>query len=285
LCRHFKQTRFFLFYLVLMEEKILNILLQKVLELDLAYLDTFTNRQNTTWGYLFYNEDQPSYYDANHAHIHEVPENPRDVIEEVIQFYQERNIIPRFYLYNLEKLTPFIKELDSYKFGFEELISPIQIWNKELNGHKRNDRVTIEKVKEENFQEALEIECSIKEFGGREVREKAFPEEFKHPAFTHYLLRYNGEACATACIFEHGNQARMESVATKEAYRGKGLIGELIYFLQAEVKKSGMEDLWVFPINEKIEKVYAKYGFTTAGKFITGHAFLGGRSIKEIQEG
>lgn len=260
-------------------------LFQRVLALEIAYLDTFTKRKNTSWGYLFYNEDQPTYYDANHAHTHDIPENPRAVIEEVIQFYRERNIIPRFYLYNLEKLVPFIKELDSYKFGFEELVSPVQIWNKEVHDQKRNELVSIEIVTEANFHEALEIECSIKEFGGREIREKAFPEEFKHPAFTHYLLRYDGEACATACIFEHGDQARMESVATKEEFRGKGLIGELIYFLQEEVKKSGKKDFWVFPINEKIEKVYAKYGFTTAGKFITGHAFLGGKSIKEIQEG
>jgi GNAT superfamily N-acetyltransferase len=75
----------------------------------------------------------------------------------------------------------------------------------------------------------------------------------------------------------------MESVATLEAYRGKGLIGELIYFLQSEVKNSGKVDLWVFPINEKIEKVYAKYGFYTAGKFTTGHAYLNGKGIKEIQ--
>ncbi|MFJ5714406.1 GNAT family N-acetyltransferase [Neobacillus sp. NPDC093127] len=260
-------------------------LLQKVLDLDIAYLDTFTKRLNTSWGNIFYNENQPTYYDANHAHLHEAPENPKAIIEEVIHFYNERNITPRFYLYNLENLSPFVKELDAYKFGFEELVSPIQIWNKEIKDHKRSDLVTIEKVTEENFNEALEIECSIKEFGGREVREKAFPEEFKHPAFTHYLLRYDGIACATACLFEHKDQVRMESVATIEEFRGKGLIGELIYFLQAEVKKSGKEDLWVFPINEKIEKVYAKYGFNTAGKFVTGHAFLGGKSIKEIQEG
>ncbi|ETI70800.1 GNAT family N-acetyltransferase [Neobacillus vireti] len=259
-------------------------LLQNFLDLDIAYLDTFTKRLNTSWGYIFYNENQPKYYDANHAHLHEAPENPKAVIEEVIHFYNEKNITPRFYLYNLEKLSLFVKELDAYKFGFEELVSPIQIWNKEIKDRKRSNLVTIEKVTEENFNEALEIECSIKEFGGREVREKAFAEEFKHPAFTHYLLRCDGIACATACLFEHRDQVRMESVATIEEFRGKGLIGELIYFLQAEVKKSGKEDLWVFPINEKIEKVYAKYGFNTAGKFVTGHAFLGGKSIKEIQE-
>ena len=144
-----------------MEENSLN-LFQKVLELDLAYLDTFTKRENTSWGYILHNEEQPTYYDANHAHIHEVPQNQRAVIEEVIQFYHEKNIIPRFYLYNLEKLDSFIKELDSYNFGFEELVSPIQIWNKEITKCKSNDLVTIEKVTGENFKEAIEIECSIK---------------------------------------------------------------------------------------------------------------------------
>lgn len=259
-------------------------LFQKILELDIAYLDTLTKRINRPWGYLFYNEAQPTYFDANHAHIHENPKNSKAVIEEVILFYKERNIIPRFYLYNLEKLSSFMKELASFKFGFEELISPIQIWNGEVHVQNKSEYISIERVTKENFNEALEIECSIKELGGREVREKALAEEFKHPAFSHYLLRYDGEACATACLFVHGGQVRMESVATKEQFRGRGLIGELIYFLQAEVKKAGKEDLWVFPINEKVEKVYAKYGFITVEKFITGHAFLGGSSIKEIQE-
>jgi predicted acetyltransferase len=75
----------------------------------------------------------------------------------------------------------------------------------------------------------------------------------------------------------------MESVATLEEYRGRGLIGELIHYIQKEVAKKGLENLWVFPINEKIEKVYQKYGFKTVAKLKIGHAFLGGRSIKEIQ--
>ncbi len=139
-------------------------------------------------------------------------------------------------------------------------------------------------VTDQNYTEALHIECSIKEFGGKEVRDKAFAKEFNHPNFEHYLLRYNDAACATACLFVDGNQARMESVATLDEYRGRGLIGELIHSIQVEVDKKGLENLWVFPINEKIEKVYQKYGFRTVEKLKMGHAFLGGKSITEIQE-
>ncbi len=257
----------------------------KAIELDIAYFDTFTKRTNTSWGYLFCNEDQPSYFDANHAHIHEAPSDPKAVIEEVVHFYSSKNITPRFYIYNTENQTKLIEELYSHNFKFEELVHPVQLWNRKLHARNKNNKITIEKVTEANFNEALDIECSIKEFGGKVVREKAFPEEFKHPSFTHYLLRYEGAACSTACIFETQDQARIETVATIEQFRGKGLIGELIYFLQEEVLKKGMENLWIFPIDEKIEMVYAKNGFDTVGKFKIGHAFLHGKSVQEIRKG
>jgi N-acetylglutamate synthase-like GNAT family acetyltransferase len=75
----------------------------------------------------------------------------------------------------------------------------------------------------------------------------------------------------------------MESVATLEEYRGKRLIGELIQFIQHEVKNRGIEQFWVFPINESVEKVYQRYGFQTITTLKTGHAYLGGKGIKEIQ--
>lgn len=258
-------------------------ILDKILELDKAYLDTFTNRVDTSWGAIFHNVDQPAYYDANHAHIVKIPDNPKAVIEEVLQFYNERNLPPRFYIYDFEKQETFIETVKNYQFQVESMVHPVQLWNQEIIDHTPNEKVTIEKVTADNFHEALEIECSIKELGGREVREKSLPEEFKHPAFTHYLLRYDGVACSTACLFEAGDQVRLESVATIEEYRGKGLIGELIYFLQKEVQKGDFENFWVFPINERVEKVYLRYGFKTVEKLITGHAFLYGKSIKELQ--
>ncbi|MDQ0219785.1 GNAT family N-acetyltransferase [Peribacillus cavernae] len=257
--------------------------LQDVLMLDFAYLETFTKRIETTWGSILCNESQPNYYDANHAHISDTCDHPQVVIDEVISYYQSRNIIPRFYIYNLEIQQNIISELKSKNFRYEELISPVQLWNNRVIEIVNNNRITIEKVTPENYQEALDIESSIKEFGGKETIEKVYKAQFNHHSFTHYLLRYDGIACSTACIFENGIQARLESVATMEEFRGKGLIGEVIQFIQKEVMNRGIKKLWVFPINESVEKVYQKYGFQTVGKLKNGHAFLGGKSIKEIR--
>jgi hypothetical protein len=48
--------------------------LQDIIKLEFAYLETFTTRINTNWGALFCNENQPTYYNANHAHIHKICE-------------------------------------------------------------------------------------------------------------------------------------------------------------------------------------------------------------------
>lgn len=257
--------------------------LKDVFSLDFAYLETFAKRIETSWGAIFYNESHPNYYDANHAHISDAIDNPKLIIDEVKTFYNSRKIIPRFYIYNLDAQQELVDKLKSNHFGFEELINPVQLWEQKVLEKENRKEISIELVTKKNYSEALNIECSITEFGGKAVREKAFEVEFNHPSFIHYLLRYNGIACATACIFINDNQARMESVATLEAYRGQGLIGELIHYIQSEVAKKELENLWVFPINEKIEKVYQKYGFKTVAKLKMGHAFLGGRSIKEIQ--
>jgi GNAT superfamily N-acetyltransferase len=257
--------------------------LEEILKLDFDYLTSFTQYEDRDWGIFFYNEEQPEYYDANHAHIHKMVDNPQTVIKEVLSFYQSRGLTPRLYLYNLEEQGELISQLKANHFGFEELISPVQLWDKKIIETSNLEEITIELVTLDNFSEALDIECSIMEFGGRSVREKAFHQEFHSPQFTYYLLRYRGNACATACLFTAGNLARVESVATLEEYRGKGLIGHLIRHIQREANKRKVENLWVFPINETIEKIYQKYGFHTLSKIKMGHAFLGGKSIKEIQ--
>lgn len=257
--------------------------LQDVLKLDFAYLETFTERIETKWGSIFFNEDHPDYYDANHAHLSDTCHDPQLIVDEVINFYRSRAIIPRFYIYNLENQQNIISELKKRDFMYEELMSPVQLWDNRVIEIVNSNSTTIERVTEENYQEALEIEGSIKEFGGMETIKNVYKEQFKHPSFTHYLLRYDGVACSTACVFEDGDQARLESVATIEAFRGKGLIGEIIQFIQREVMNRGIENLWVFPINESIEKVYSKYGFQTVDKLKVGHAFLGGKGIKEIR--
>lgn len=251
--------------------------------LDIAYVSSFANKIERSWGYLFYNENQPDYYDANHAHISAYEGDFEKIIKEVITFYEKKNIIPRFYLSNYEGQEGFVDSLKQKGFGFEEFESPIQLWKRKIN-IEPNSLVTFEKVTTKNMQEAINIECQIQELGGS-IREKAFKEEFSQDCYVHYLLRYNGIPCSTACVFLFEQDTRLESVATIEDYRGKGLIGQLIHHIQEDMIKKKVERFWVLPISERVEKVYKKSGFDTILTVKVGHAFMGGKSVTEIRNG
>ncbi|MYL39597.1 GNAT family N-acetyltransferase [Halobacillus litoralis] len=258
-------------------------LMKQIEELDFALLQSFSNKQDQPWGVLFWNQDQPEYYDANHAHLSDQPDDPEKVIYEVTSFYKAMNIIPRFYLYGFESKSSFIALLKEKGFQYEEFPQPIQLWNKKVIQLPCNKNVTIEKVDFKNYNDALWVECQINEFGGRVVREKALESEFNDNRYSHYLLKYKGIPCSTICLFVHANQGRVESVATIEEYRGKGLIGFLLQHVQSESQNLRLEKLWVHPISEQVEKVYSRYGFTTILTLQTGHAYLGRKGIREIQ--
>lgn len=258
-------------------------LLEQIEELDFELLQSFSQKQDQPWGVLFSNPDQPDYYDANHAYVNRPPDEPGHVISEVVSFYRSSGITPRFYLGNIESLTSFIETLKESGFQIEQFSQPIQLWNQQLAPIPVNEHIVIEKVTTLNYDEALSVECQIEEFGGKTVREKAFETEFNDPRYRHYVLKYDGIPCSSACLFVHGRQGRIESVATIEAYRGKGLIGALLEYIQKEAQTMQLKKLWVHPINERVEKVYARYGFKTILTLQTGHAFLDGKSIKEVQ--
>ncbi|USG64717.1 GNAT family N-acetyltransferase [Brevibacillus ruminantium] len=167
-------------------------------------------------------------------------------------------------------------------FQTELLPFPVQLWSGRMAAPVPREDIKIEPVTSANYEECLRIE-SIKEFGGREIREKAFAMEFAHPDFVHFLLRVNGEAACSLCLFWAGPYIRVENVATLSSFRGQGLIGHLLRHAQEEFLRLGGEQLWVCPINEKVEKVYNRYGFDTVGEMAFSHAFLGGKGILELR--
>ncbi|MBP1944039.1 GNAT superfamily N-acetyltransferase [Bacillus luteolus] len=259
--------------------------MQYVQEQSIAYKKTFSNMIEKEWGYLFYNEENPLHYDANHAHLNKSPVQPEVVYNQVLGFFRSRHLPPRYYIYNVEECEAIIEFLLAKGWQFETFKNAIQLWNGKLIELEEIPEIKIEVVDESNYPDALKVECAITEFGGKEVREKAFEFEYKSSAYEHFLLKYKGIPVATACLFIHGKHLQLESVATIKEYRGKGLINHLIFYIQKLTSAKDFENLWVYPINEQVEKIYSRHGFDTVGHYHFGHAFLEGKAIKAIHKG
>lgn len=260
-------------------------LLSIVEQTDVAYKRAFSNLAKRSWGYLFWNEENPGHYDANHAHVSNAVtdlQQAAEMADEIIPFFEEKGIHPRLYLYDAPNQQKLVEVLEQRGFRTEELPSPVQIWQGELAQVNEHSYVTIEPVTAANYEECLLVE-SVPEFGGKEVREKAFAQQFAHPDFQHFLLRVEGEPASSLCLLRADDVVRIENVATLPAFRGRGLIGHLIRHAQEQFIQSKSSELWVCPINERVEKVYSRYGFVTVGTIPFLHVFRGGKGVLEIR--
>jgi len=125
--------------------------MDEIEDLEIAYVASFAHKIEKPWGLLFWNEDNPGYYDANHAHIRCIPNNPKLVVEEVVMFYREKHITPRFYIYNIENQNELIVELKATGFNFEEFDDSLQLWDNVLGEKDIDNKIIIEQVNKNNF--------------------------------------------------------------------------------------------------------------------------------------
>ncbi|MGE8000855.1 GNAT family N-acetyltransferase [Lysinibacillus sp. NPDC093190] len=257
--------------------------IEHIMQLDMDYIKSFSEMETCNEGVLFYNKEMPTYYDANHAHIWKMIADPNMLLKKIKSFYQSKSLIPRLYLYNVEANQSCIEALEIHGFQYESFTDDVQLWNGEYAQLSHNPAIQIERVTA-NREEALAVEMNITTFGNPALIKKAFEQTYHCPHFTYYLLRLDGKACCTANIFVSGNQGRVESVATLESHRGRGLIGYILQHIQQESVKQGLEYLWILPINEQVAKVYDKSNFRSVGKIKSIHAYTEGKSIKQIRQ-
>lgn len=90
--------------------------LERIMQLDIEYVKSFSEVEVCREGILFYNQAIPSYYDANHAQIWRKIEQPDLFLQDIKDFYQSKSLIPRIYLYNLEENQLCIEALETHGF-------------------------------------------------------------------------------------------------------------------------------------------------------------------------
>ncbi|QOR66585.1 hypothetical protein IM538_22985 [Cytobacillus suaedae] len=100
--------------------------MQYVHEQSIAYKRTFSNMIEKEWGYIFYNEENPLHYDANHAHINQSPVQPEVVYNEVLEFFRSKHLPPRYYIYNSKECETFRDFLLNKGWQFEAFENAIQ---------------------------------------------------------------------------------------------------------------------------------------------------------------
>ncbi|MFC2035819.1 GNAT family N-acetyltransferase [Chloroflexota bacterium] len=71
--------------------------INKMLQSENTFYESFSSKIITDYGINYYNHLNPLSYDSNHAHILHISENPQQSIQDIVEFYQKRQLTPRIY--------------------------------------------------------------------------------------------------------------------------------------------------------------------------------------------
>lgn len=100
------------------------------------------------------------------------------------------------------------------------------------------------------------------------VEEQGVPYEIEHDAYdlsaTHILGEVDGEPFAAGRIRPVGKYAKLERVAIRKSYRGKGLGHKLTGFMLSVAKEQGFKKFKVHA-QSYLKDFYQKHGFVVVG--------------------
>ena len=223
------------------------------------------------YGLLFYNDVNKDSYDSNHAIIYkEKIDNIKNVLDDVVDFYKQKNIKPCIY--------QSINEEGYFDEIKNELIdSGFDYWNEEqkymLLAEKNiitpNPQIKVEKISKWDEQFAVEIFEKAKEPWEVDVAKKALLNDN-----TIFFVAYYND-CPVGMTYAHITNGvyRVDYLLVSKEYRNIGVGRTLIHSFVNYCHEREIETCYLWPDGKTAEKIYHEAGFkiikiTKAGRAI-----------------
>ena len=225
-----------------------------------AYLreqSIITNTFNKPWGYLFLNEDNPIFHQANHALITDETDIDR-TLEEIKSFYQSKGMEPHIYAFHDDdQLDRLRDKLIEHGYTIEN-DNEIEMMLEKPVIEKRTYRQTFARVTE------IDDDFILKNMS--EEERTYFPKAMKlliKDKNRHFIYGFiEGVSATSGIIVDYGfGISVLENVETKVTQRNKGYASELISFIVDYFLANMSGKLILAVENEQAKHIYEKYGF------------------------
>lgn len=231
--------------------------LQKVIDFEINLPTKFTDVVEKSYGKLFFNINNPSSHDSNHAVITDLNCNLDEVISDIESFYRRQGLTPRIYPAFLQGEEAILKPfLEKHGFIYNQYHNVYLFLNGESELIPNND-LKIKRLFEIN--DGI-IEIIRSEDKGdwvvnvlkRNIQAKNF----------HFLAgSVNGKEVAMASLNLTDDLSRLDDVITHKNYRGKGYCSALIHYLVNYQRHLSGNILYLYSAEPKAIKIYRKAGF------------------------
>ncbi|MFZ5825448.1 MAG: GNAT family N-acetyltransferase, partial [Bacillota bacterium] len=88
--------------------------------------------------------------------------------------------------------------------------------------------------------------------------------ELASPRYQYFIARVDGEPAACGALVDVGSPARLEYVATRPAFQGRGLALALVQTIQ----RAAIGPLFLLYTREVAGRLYQRAGFVSAGEVL-----------------
>jgi N-acetylglutamate synthase-like GNAT family acetyltransferase len=233
---------------------------QQRLQLQLAFLRLYTRVRERPWGLLLYNTENPNYYEANGARYIRT-DDADATIAEIISFYRTRRLTPRVIVDQATQPSNFRKRLEDHGFECAQSNFRIMIWEGEnLQSPPLPSGVEIRRATQNDVEPIVTIEAEDSPWSGTDWLRRRTQTLIAAPSVRYYVAWMNGQPAAAAMCFQTEDRGLIESVATRPAYRRRGLASAII----ARIQSDSGTPLLLEVEEDGAERIYARRGFILA---------------------
>lgn len=229
------------------------------LALQLDFLKLYTQVRTRPWGLLLYNLENPDYHEANGArYVRCHADESAAVIDEIVRFYRTRRLTPRVDVDPQTEPADFCQRLEAS--GFESTPSEYRVMRWQGDAPPPPDLpagVKLAVATPYDIEAIVQIEADDSPWSGTEWLRRRTRTLIAKPSVRYYVIWVDGVPAATAMCFWTDKLGFVESVATRPAYRRRGLASAIIQQMQVDTSTPLMLDVEA----ENAERVYARRGF------------------------
>ena len=232
--------------------------LEKLIEYEINFPQSFASVCDKPYGRLFYNTDNPQSHDSNHAVFLNLGTDPEQALEELILFYRIKSLIPRVYpayqLQERERLIPVLA-----KRGFEIKYSGDRLYVQDSPFHIiSGEALTVERVHTMSDQ----VSEIIRNDDGGDWNVIVIAKQLESDRF-HLLVGYvGGEPVCLGVLHLMDGLSRLDDVLTHKEHRGRGYGRALVRaILEYHGRVSPGSGLYLWASNPTAIRIYSEAGF------------------------
>jgi GNAT superfamily N-acetyltransferase len=246
----------------------MNKLLEKIIQFEKTFAEVHSTVATRDYGLLYFNTNNPTSYDSNHAIINNTA-YLADAVSDIISFYKTIGITPRIYTLaeNIDIVGDYLS-LSGFNFNTENVTYFVQQIPQLIDAPVS---LNIKQVREVD-KSFLKLILSDKDNG--EYNYIALKESMDKRDFFLFAGYLNNQVISIASIHSKNKLSRIDHVFTHKAHRNKGYCSQIINKItQYNITNLGSL-VYLYASNPVAINLYKKAGFVEIRSMIYGNYWL-----------